>query len=124
MQQARKEERETVGALADLELKAQELGLTEKRYADLARIAEMQVAASAGKSTGGFTEADYINAVLDQINKIRSEIQNSGLSEEKVEAMAVSRVNRAINPNSTTSNRPILDYIPGKGYINTANEEP
>lgn len=52
MQQMREDERKTVGALADLELKAQELGLTEKRYNDLVRIAEMQVAAAANKSTG------------------------------------------------------------------------
>jgi len=67
MAAGRKEERETIGALADLELKAKELGLTEKRYADLLRIAGMQVAATLGKAstTGQFTQKDYTKAVLD-----------------------------------------------------------
>jgi hypothetical protein len=67
MAAGRKEERETIGALADLELKAKELGLTEKRYADLARIAEMQVAATLGRvsTTGQFTQKDYTKALLD-----------------------------------------------------------
>jgi hypothetical protein len=52
MQQMREDERKTIGALADLELKAKELGLTEKRYNDLVRIAQMQVAAAQGKTTG------------------------------------------------------------------------
>jgi hypothetical protein len=74
MAAGRKEERETIGALADLELKAKELGLTEKRYADLARIAEMQVAATLGRAstTGQFTQKDYTKAVLDATKAILS----------------------------------------------------
>jgi len=74
MAAGRKEERETIGALADLELKAKELGLTEKRYTDLARIAEMQVAASLGKAstTGQFTQKDFTKAVLDATKAIMS----------------------------------------------------
>jgi hypothetical protein len=106
MQQFREDERKTVGALADLELKAKELGLTEKRYNDLVRIAEMQVAATQGKTTGGFTEKDYITEVLKQINAIRSELQNSGKSEEEIEAMAIARVNRVINPSASTAQGP------------------
>jgi hypothetical protein len=97
MAAGRKEERETIGALADLELKAKELGLTEKRYADLVRIAEMQVAATLGRAstTGQITQKDLGNAILKQTEAILK--ATPGIDPKKAEDAAKEMVMRAYN---------------------------
>lgn len=111
MAAGRKEERETIGALADLELKAKELGLTEKRYADLVRIAEMQVAAAAGKS-GAAADKTLLSA---QIN-LAKEIMNGGMvSAEQAMAEAARLIGDA--GKDPTDTKAAIKYVPGKGYV-------
>jgi len=64
MAQARKEERETIGELANIEMKAKELGLTEKRYKDLMTIAGMQIAAS-GASDSTKLRSDIVRLATE-----------------------------------------------------------
>jgi hypothetical protein len=66
MQQARKEERETIGELANIEVKAKELGLTEQRYKDLMTIAGMQIAAS-GASDSSKLRSDIVRLATEVI---------------------------------------------------------
>jgi hypothetical protein len=111
MAAGRKEERETIGALADLELKAKELGLTEKRYGDLVRIAEMQVAAAAGKS-GAAADKTLLSA---QIN-LAKEIMNGGMvSAEQAMAEAARLIGSA--GKDSTDTKAAIKYVPGKGYV-------
>ena len=79
MAQQRKEERETIGELANIEVKARELGLTEQRYKDLMRIAEMQVAATAGR--GDATSERALTTA--RINLAKEIMRNEAMGVEK-----------------------------------------
>lgn len=117
MQQFREDERKTVGALADLELKAKELGLTEKRYNDLVRIAEMQVAATQGK-TSGVSAKDVAKMKSDIVTDLT---KDGTISTQEAIVQADQIVNYALGITPSGSNgRPTLEYVPGKGFVNTA----
>jgi len=111
MAAGRKEERETIGALADLELKAKELGLTEKRYADLVRIAEMQVAAASGKS-GAAAEKTLLSA---RINLAKEIMKDGMVSAEQAMAEAARLIDSA--GKDSTDTKTAIKYVPGKGYV-------
>jgi hypothetical protein len=111
MAAGRKEERETLGALADLELKAKELGLTEKRYADLVRIAEMQVGAAAGKS-GAAADKTLLTA---QIN-LAKEIMSGGMVSAD-QAMTEAARLIGLAGKDPTDTKAAIKYVPGKGYV-------
>jgi AraC-like DNA-binding protein len=96
MAQARKEERETIGALAGIEMKAKELGLTEKRYADLVRIAEMQLAAASAKSTG-LTPKD----IADIRTKIAIKAMEEGFDPKKAAESANAAVEFVLGQSSS-----------------------
>ena len=66
MAQQRKEERETIGELANIEVKAKELGLTEQRYKDLMQIAGMQIAAS-GASDSMRLRSDIVRLAIEAV---------------------------------------------------------
>lgn len=66
MAQQRKEERETIGELANIEVKARELGLTEQRYKDLMQIAGMQLAA-AGASDSMRLRSDIVRLAIEAV---------------------------------------------------------
>jgi len=100
MQQMRESEREVIGDLADLELKSRELGLTEKRYNDLMKIAQMRGAGGAGGAgdSVAFEELnlrEISNTLVDVNKNIESTKMYALMDPEGKDPMTAKLINEA-----------------------------